>query len=324
MPRSKARPRPPLLPRSPSDPTDTDALERGAMADMRRRLRAIRAAYIDALESIPREEGPPVTNGLATNAPRRYVYQLDAATLNYVLGGAASTTELLLLEGGADDVWIFRGYVSTAYQRGTAQQFANLSRQSRAYAAEAHSLANIIQSEPYRRRLALVAAREFEEMKGLAGGIQANLSRVLTDGMGRGQNPLEIARRITAQTGIEEHRARRIARTEITTALRRARMDEAEDAAERYGLENREMHFSALSPTTRISHAERHGKLFTVEQQRQWWSEDGNSINCKCTTISVLVDETGAPMSPDIVERARAVEQRVKADGRGPWRKVLP
>lgn len=302
-------PRAPILPAKPSDPTGVDRLERGAMREFARRMRKIRDAYIEGLNRIPAE---PAVN-------RRYAFNLDPLLLSSILSRSGGEVDAQLLEGGEQSVWFFSAYVSTAYQRGTAQQFVNLAQQSSAYAGGQESLATILRSDPYRRRIALIAAREFEEMQGLGGGVKANMARILTDGMARGLNPRDIAKTLTVQAQIEARRASMIARTEITTALRRARLDESEDAQERYGLKSMEMHYSALSPTTRLTHAQRHGNLYTVEQQRNWWAQGANSINCKCSTISVLVDDAGKPLVPAIIERARETEKKMRAKGKGPW-----
>jgi len=88
----------------------------------------------------------------------------------------------------------------------------------------------------------------------------------------------DILDRITEQTGIEISRAKRIARTEIPTALRRARWDETDEAEAQYGIMTRQMHLSAFSPTTRRRHALRHAHLYTTEEVRDWYSVDGNAI----------------------------------------------
>jgi len=103
---------------------------------------------------------------------------------------------------------------------------------------------------------------------------------VLSTGIENGQNPIEVARTIRDRFDVSRSRAERIARTEITGALRRARWDEAEDARISIGIRTLEMHLSALSPTTRASHAARHSRLFTVQEVREWYTQDGNSINC--------------------------------------------
>lgn len=298
-----------LLPKLRRDPTGTDALERKAMSDMNARIIQIRKRYRQALLAIPVETYDVKANWqLAPNA-KRYQFRLEPWTLDAMLADLDAFVDGLMLEGGRASNWFHELYVSVAYQRGAAQQLSNLSAQSPAYRKAIDTLQTLVRSEPYQRRLMLLAAREFEEMQGLAGNIKANMSRVLVEGMATGRNPRDIAKQITEQAGIERRRANRIARTEIPTALRRARLDEAEDAIERYDLRSKEMHYSALSPTTRATHAARHGKLFTVDQQRDWWARDGNSINCKCTTITVLVDERGQPLFKSIVERARRAKE---------------
>jgi SPP1 gp7 family putative phage head morphogenesis protein len=301
--------KPAILPLRPRDPTGVDALERKAIGDFRARLKKIKKAYVEGLDRIPAD--------LAVNA--KYAYRLDPGMLNSILGSAGATVDSLLLEGGSENVWFFQQYVSLAYARGAAQEHANLKNQSPVYQAARGTLAEVVNRPAYRNRIALIASREYEEMLGLGAEVKKNMGRVLTDGVARGRNPREVAKDLTRQLGIEESRARRIARTEITTALRRARWDEHDDAVDDLGLTFKLMHYSALSPTTRRGHAERHALLYTSEEVREWYSKDGNSINCKCNQISVLVDEDGAPVVPRIIERARATEKKMRARGEGPW-----
>lgn len=270
-----------------------------------RKVRKVNRAYREALKRIPAER---VTG-------RKYTFRLDAHMLRATLDQMDLEVEAILLEGGESGLWLFERYVSAASTRGTAQQFANLAQQSDAYKSGRVSLHEILRSEPHQRRMMLTRARVFEEMKGLSGQVKADMGRILTDGIGRGSNPLDIARNLTEQTGIEEYRARRIARTEITTALRRARWDEAEEAQELYGLKTKEMHLSALSPTTRATHAARHAKLYTLDEVRDWWSRDANSIQCKCSTSSVMVDDDGKPIVPSIIDRAKKAKTNMEARG---------
>lgn len=301
--------RSPILPSSQADPTGVDRLERGAMKDFDRRMRRIRTGYVEALARIPAE---PAVN-------KRYTFRLDQALLSSIFADTDRLVDEILLEGGERNLWFFESYVGVAYQRGTAQEYANLGQQSPAYKAGRDSLQALIRSEPYQARLSLLRARQFEEMKGLSGQVKADMSRILSDGMGRGLNPRDIARNLTEQTGIEARRWHRIARTEVPMALRRARWDEQDQAKEDYGTQAKLMHISALSPTTRPSHALRHAKLFTSEETRDWYSRDANAINCKCSQVSVLVDEKGEPLVPAIVDRARKNYQVMKEKGNGLW-----
>lgn len=263
-------PRVPILPASSSDPTGVDRLERGAMREFDRRMRKIRDGYLAALDRIPAQ---PVVN-------EQYTYRLDQALLSAIFADTNLMVDEILQEGGERDLWFFESYVGVAYIRGTAQTHANLAQQSPAYRAGRESLDVLLRSDAYRARMALLRAREFEEMKGLSGQVKADMARILAEGMGRGKNPREIARDLTAQTGIEARRGHRIARTEVTTALRRARWDEKDAAEADYGVQSKLMHMSALSPSTRATHAARHARLYTSDEVRDWYSRDGNSINC--------------------------------------------
>lgn len=301
--------RAPILPRSAQDPTGIDRVERGAIKAFERKLRQILAGYQKSIENFP--------SRLVVNA--RYVFELDAGVLEATLQRLDTLVDAILLGTSASSNWFFEAYVAVAYQRGTSQAYTNLSTQSPAYAGGRQDLGTLLRSAPYQRRLGVISARVFESMKGLSGQVKADMSRVLTDGLGRGLNPREIARNLAEQTKIENSRARRIARTEVPTALRRARWDERDAAAEDYALNTKLMHISALSPTTRVTHARRHGRLFTSEEVRDWYAVDANSINCKCSQVEVMVDDNGKPLVPAIVDRARQNYRVMKSRSDAPW-----
>lgn len=295
MAKRKTTPKPAILPSNKQDPTGIDRLERRAMKDFASRMKRIGKAYIAALERFPAT--------LVVNAS--YEYQLDPLMLTMILDDASLLVDSVLLEGSQNNDWFSEIYVEFAVVRGTGQAFVNLAQQSTVYAAKRESLQALLLSEPYQRRMTLVKARSFEEMKGLTAFTKRNMSRVLTDGMGRGLPPRKVARNLRDQVGIESRRANTIARTEITTALRRARWDESDEAKKDLGLNIKLLHFSALSPTTRQSHAIRHGHLYTTEEIRDWYAINANSINCKCTQVEVLLDDKGQPVSPGVIDAAR-------------------
>ncbi|WP_272515442.1 phage minor head protein [Providencia sp. PROV214] len=288
-----------------ADPTAVDKLERGAMKAFAKRIKKVSQGYIQLLNRIPSE---PVVN-------KKYQFDLDPNYLSIILRDGELMVDEVLLQGGEFNNFFFNEYVSTAYERGTAQEYANLAQQSTAYAATQQSVATVLLSEPYQLRMALVRARVFEEMKGLSAQVKADMARILTDGIARGLNPREVARNLNEQSGIEIRRANRVARTEITTALRRARMDEADEASEALNLETRQVHISALSPTTRPNHASRHGKIFTTDEQRDWWAVDGNSINCKCSTVTILTDKEGRPYNDTLLNKLKEEKEAMKERG---------
>lgn len=286
--------RAPILPTNHDDPNGTGAKVRQANDEFKRRIRKCRDAYLAVLDSIQ-------FTSYTVNV-KRYEFLTLPDVLARSLDTAADLVDQFL---GADDVrsWWTVQYVIPAYEKGAAAAWRNLGVQSTEYRLMRPSLQSLLTSEPYQRRIGLISAREFELMKGLSSNVKQGLSQQLTAGLAQGIGPKEIARNITLQTGIEERRAERIARTEINQALRTARMDETTDAAQRLGVNVRVLHISALSPTTRATHAARHGNLYTVEAERDWFAESGQAVNCKCSTSEVLVDDQGKPLSPGLIAR---------------------
>ena len=297
----------PQIPTNHADPTGLDPAERAAIAEFRRRFNEIARRVIAIVDTL--------TYSVITVNASRYVYDLQPATVAYVISNINDVIDDVLDEDSTDDTtWFFESYVKPAYVKGTAQAFSNMSKQSPVYKAGARSVRDIVQSDPYRRRIALVQAREFELMKGVIGDTKSGLARVLTDGLARGNGPREVAKAIRTETGMSIARSERIARTELTTALKRARLDESDEATEKYGVEFKQMHMSALSPTTRRSHAARSGNLYTSAEVREWYSHSGNAINCKCTQIEVMVGDDGRPLVPTIGARLKAARERYEAD----------
>jgi hypothetical protein len=275
------------------------------MADFRVRLRNIQRGTLRILNAIPYQV---VTINAMQHNSTTYRFELDETVLARMNEEIGLLVDFFLLEGGPQNLWFMESYIRPTYQQGTAQSVANLSVQSTAYAVTRPTLESVLLSEPYRRRIGLVRARQFENMKGFAGSLKDVLGRTLAEGMAAGLNPRTVAKSIIERTGVSLSRANTIARTEIPGALRKARMDETEDAQERLGIQTMEMHLSAFSPTTRIDHAKRSGTLHTIQDQREWWSLSKNAVNCKCSTISVLVDDDGKPLTPRIIDRALAIK----------------
>lgn len=297
--------RAPILPTNLGDPTGTDPKVRQATAEFKRRIRLCRGAYLDLLDKI--DFDTVVTNAI------RYEFRTLPNILAQLLEETGRLVDQFL---GADTIrnWFTVGYVIPAYEKGSAAAWRNLGVQSTEYQALRPTLLSLLQSAPYQNRIGLIRAREFELMKGLSAEVKQGLSQQLTAGLAQGIGPKQIAKNIAAQTGIEERRAERIARTEVNQALRTARMDETQDASSRLGIQVKVMHLSALSPTTRATHAARSGKLFTVQEERDWFAEGANSIQCKCSTSEVLVDDKGQPRSKGLVDRVRAASEKWQED----------
>jgi len=143
----------------------------------------------------------------------------------------------------------------------------------------------------------IAGSRAFEEMQGFSGQTAKDLGQVLFRAIQDGENPKQTAKTIRERFGVSKSRAERIARTEITGALRRGRWDEVRETQKKVGDTIRLIHYSALIfGRTRTTHAERHGKIVTVGEQAAWYASNGNAINCLCSQSEVVVDENGEPI----------------------------
>lgn len=293
----------PILPRNINDPTGQDRRERGAINEFTRKMNQIGREVKKFLDAIPYQV---VTLNAAGDELKRYQFNVDTIQMDQIAADITAYIDGVLLEGGQRELWFLTQYVQPAYQQGTAVTQVNMATQSSAYALSRPSLESILLSPAYRTRLGYLRAREWEEMKNLSSTTATGMTRILFDGMAAGQNPNVIAAQLANETDLDIVRARRIARTEITTALRRARLDEAEDAQISLGILTKMMQISALSATTRPSHAARHAKLYTIEEMRVWMSTSPNMINCKCSFVEVLVNDKGQPLTPGIIAKAEA------------------
>jgi hypothetical protein len=192
--------------------------------------------------------------------------------------------------------------IVAAYRQGTGDEVANLAAITDDYTRE---ITQVIQSAPWQRRVALVRARVFEEMATFEGDTANDLGRVLSRAIQDGLNPMDVKATISQRFGVAMSRGERIARTEITGAYRRARLDEDRDASERLGIRTGLLWISAFAPSTRPSHAALNGEVVTNEFVREFYAQDANGINCMCSQTSVLLDENGEVVTPEVVERVR-------------------
>ncbi len=116
-------------------------------------------------------------------------------------------------------------------------------------------------------------------------------------------NPRETAQVVSKRLDVSMGRAKTIAQTEQVGALRRAQWNETDWAADRLGLKTGLLWLSALKPTTRSWHASRHGKVYTTEQVRDFYAENGNRYNCYCSQIPVLLNDDGSIFNQGLAEK---------------------
>ena len=309
-----------ILPRSKQYPTGQNPRIKAFYGELRRRLRRsykAAAEYAGNLKpQISQVNVDLVEDGDSFKVVNRtgYQYQLDPLLMSQI----NSYIEALLNEiiyGNAQGEWSAgwwaNSYSSGAYQRAAEQVIT----QTQLLAADAgvtqelpslqYLRAEAVVMEPgFQRRLGSVYARLFEDMKGFTADDKRNMAGIITRGMAAGQSPRVIAREMEKKGLEQDWRCLRIASTEVNQAYRQGSWDETDAVNDEvFGDSDyvmKVMHMSALLATTRRDHAARHGTICTPAEEREWFATkaSGGQINCKCSTIDILVNrKTGKPMN---------------------------
>ena len=138
------------------------------------------------------------------------------------------------------------------------------------------SVEEVLLSESYRAALNGAQVSNFNTIKGLSENTSTQVLQRVNAGIKAGEKPSVIAANISERFKIAKSAAKRISETEVNTAYNDARLDAANVMSKQTGLRAAVIHISALTPTTRSTHAARHGNSYTVEDQRQWWNISPN------------------------------------------------
>ncbi len=218
-----------------------------------------------------------------------FIYDMSAQQLADLLEVIQTILDDYLLAGNGQDIWALQ-YITAEYERGTLGAYTNLSVQSPVYASQT-TLSALLSSPAYQNQIAAAYVSTYSDWKGISDAARADLANIVADAVGRGINPRETMKVISKRLDVSMSRAKTIAQTEQVGALREAQWNETSWAQDRVGIRTKLLHLSALKPTTRTWHASRHGRLFTVEEVREWYSKDGNRFNCYCSQIPAVVDE---------------------------------
>ena len=294
------RPRNPIIPGSKTDRTGSAGVMRRAVAEINRRFAGLQADVLAIFDKIR-------------------VYGLnDAAQVMYGLtpDELASVSAAL---GDAVDRWISEGeqtaykfwwapFSSEAAQLGAAQTVANLTGLAPAYAA-ARNLQAVVYSDAYKSRVAVAQIKSYDSWRALGEGARSNLSQIIGRAVVDGINPKAARKSIVESLDVSKSRAMLYAQTDITETLREARWAEADYATEEFGLHIGLLWTSALLPTTRSTHGQRNGKVYTSEQVREFYSKNGNRFRCHCATTEALIGEDGKPILSDALKRSMKAER---------------
>lgn len=233
----------------------------------------------------------------------KFIYDMSAQELADLLEAVQSILDDELLEGGSQNLWVM-DYVIAEYDRGTLNAFTNLSVQSQVYAGQT-TLQQLLSSPGYLNQIAAARLTTFSDWKVISDTARGDLANIITDAVARGVNPRETASVISKRLDVSMSKAKNIAQTEQVGALRQAQWNETDWAADRLGLNTGLLWLSALKPTTRTWHASRHGKVYTTEDVRDFYAENGNRYNCYCSQIPVLLNDDGSIFNEGLADKLK-------------------
>lgn len=263
-------------------------------------------------------------SSIAVNKTTYYEYQIDVAryeSINEFIERLLYDEILESYTGKMPPNWFFQSYLSKAFNDGVNDTIQDIKNQSTPslvgdiVSRQIQSLSSGEFNPQATQSLALVYGRVFNEMKGLTDSMKVDLSETLTRGMADGLGIRAISADVQKRVGVGFSRAQRIARTEILGAYRTAQRAKTKEINETVfddsPYEFKQLWFSALAISSRKWHVSRHGQIYTQQEVEEFYSKNGNSINCLCSQSPILVDKkTGKPLIDDTVKRMD--EQRKK------------
>lgn len=212
--------------------------------------------------------------------------------------------------------WYWKEDIELPYRQGTAEEVRDFNQLIAAAVAagvlinglppQQVSIEQVLLSETYRTAVNSAQVSNFTTIKGLSEKTSTQVLQQVNAGIQAGDTPTAIAANISKRFDVSRSDAKRISETEVNKAYNDAKLDATRILGEQTGLRAAVVHISALSTTTRQTHADRHGNAYTVSDQLQWWNTGANRINCKCTTRSVLIDRNGKVVQAELQEELKA------------------
>jgi len=316
----------PIVPRSKVDPTRSAKQVTAMFRDIEGRYlginRALKTVFDQRLTGREREVNSHNWHFLChVNGDDQRLYQVNAGRFIYdmspreladLLEAVQAILDDYLLEGGEQNQWAM-DYVAAEARRGTLEAFNNLSQQSQVYASQT-TLQQLLSSPGHLNQIESARLTTFSDWKAISDAARADLTGIITDAVARGVNPRETASVISKRLDVSMSRAKAIAQTEQVGALRQAQWNETDWAADRLRLNTGLLWLSALKPTTRSWHASRHGKVYTTEEVRDFYAENGNRYNCYCSQIPALLNDEGSIFNEGLADKLAKERKQWKTD----------
>lgn len=300
----------PVIPRRVDDPASQFANLRNANAQLNKRYSNVEKGIRALIGTFK----PVVVTNAAT-----YEYQLDAQRYNSI---SLYLQQLLYGEvlqdqqGAFTNRWWLNANIVTGYTDGASDALqsakniavAEIVGQEISSTIRSTQLEQIVFSQGFQSRVGLLQARVFENMKGITDSSKSDLADTLARGMASGKGVKALTKDVLARVDVSHVRAKRIVRTELLQAYRTASRSEADNINDNVYADSeyhmQQLWWSALSATTRLSHSRRHGSVYSSSEVTEFYSIDGNAIQCLCSQSPVLVNrKTGELLQKPLQKR---------------------
>lgn len=245
-------------PHSSTDPTATKQLRARWAAEAYRRLRALKGAILTSvvdrdafgLNAVGNTPGPeagtpdaPASNlaldaheaeamlaaqqdagiNISPAAPNQFAFPSDADKVDAFDDWLQEQIDRGIVEAGRARRGVAAGtpwqntYIRQAYSRGVTHADAALTDMG--VIADHEQLTNVFNAPRHVDGVAMVYTRAYSELQGVTDAMGQQMSRELAEGLGAGENPRKIARRMNDRVEtVGTTRARTIARTETVRA----------------------------------------------------------------------------------------------------------
>lgn len=289
----------PKVPTSRTDPVRAAPLLNKAFTSINARYRGIKQEVNDLFNAITVRQG----NADASN----YTYDFNAQRAAQLSEQLQSILDKWLLDGYEINRFWMGVTVEDSYRQGTVAAQSNIASMSATYATE-RSLSTILFSQPYQTRVGIAYASSYSDWKGLSDSSRADLAGIISEGIAAGANPKSVVTDIAMRLDVSRSYARSLAQTNITNALRMARVQEVNETRSLLGLDITILWISALLPTTRVTHAARHNRYFSTDEVMDFYSKNYNKRNCHCSLVEALVIN-GKPSVSDKMTEELAKEK---------------
>jgi SPP1 gp7 family putative phage head morphogenesis protein len=262
------------------DPTKTLSIRNRASKEIDKRFSKIRKFVRDSI----------FTGGLITNvvSPRQYEFVRDQDKIkefNRWLQIEIDKEILGIAEGSIEpqDYWL-NAHVGQGYAKGA--------RKARIIAERGiRSLVGIPDYSPFANpahieRAQLIYTRVFNDMKNVTDTMRGQMSRVLSDGILKGEHPRIVAKNMIGRVdAIGITRAKLIARTEIVESHNQASIIEGSLIAKETGIKEKYQWIGSDDGRERDSHIARNNKIYDKDEVLSLIGEP----NCRCS-VSLYID----------------------------------